>query len=71
MKSITKTKGDYLRVKEALEMLHENGVEWTEVYLRILIGEGKIKSIKLSKSRLVSTAEVHRIIGDFRAREAK
>lgn len=71
MKTPNQMNGDYLSVKDALQMLHDNGVDWTEVYLRILLGgkKPKIKSLKHSKSRLVPSSEIKRIIGERRAKD--
>lgn len=54
----------FLTVSEMRELLNKNGIEWTEVWIRLQISDGKIKSVKKYRSRLIPRGEVERIIRD-------
>ena len=58
---------DLLTVREAQEILRTNGVDWTTVWIRMQIGAGKIKSVKIFNARLIHRSEVSRIIRERRA----
>jgi hypothetical protein len=53
---------NFLTIKDAMVLLQFNGVEWSEIYLRMLCGTGKVKSVKQFNSRLIPREEVSRII---------
>ena len=53
---------DFLTVKEAQEILFTNGIDWTTVWIRMQIGAGKIKSVKMFNARLIHRSEVSMII---------
>lgn len=57
----------WLSVKEAKEFLDLNGVEWSEIWIRTLIGLGKIKSKKVFSSRVIDRKDLGRIIDDRKA----
>lgn len=51
-----------LTIKEAQEYLQLNGVEWSEVWIRMQISAGRIKSVKILNSRAIPRTELERII---------
>ena len=57
----------FLTVKESKEYLDLNGVEWSEIWIRTLIGLGKIKSKKVFSSRVIDRKDLGRIIEDRKA----
>lgn len=60
----TAAKKEFYTVSEMREALKERGVEWTEIWIRLQISDGKIKSEKKYRSRLIPREEVERIIRD-------
>lgn len=58
---------NYMTVKEARDYLAMNGVDWTLVWLRMKISAGTVKSEKRFNSRLISRAELARIIKEKKA----
>ena len=58
---------DFLSVKESQEYLAKHGVNWTEVWIRLQIGEGKIQSEKMFSSRVIPKSELDKIIKDKEA----
>lgn len=58
----------HLTVKEAREYLDLNGVEWSEIWIRTLIGLGKIKSQKMYNSRIIARSELEKIVKDRKGR---
>ena len=57
-----------LSVNEAQEYLELNGVDFSQVWIRTLIGLGKIKSKKVFSSRVIPRTELDKIIKDRKAR---
>lgn len=55
---------EFFTVNETREALKKGGVEWTEVWIRQQISDGRIKSEKKFSSRLISREEICRIIRD-------
>lgn len=58
----------WLTVEESQEFLDLNGVEWSQIWLRTLIGLNKIKSKKVFSSRVVDRKDLERIIEDRKSR---
>lgn len=58
-----------LTIKEAMELLELNNVRWTEIWLRTLIGMGKIISFKIFHCRVIPREEIHRIIKEQKEAE--
>ena len=52
----------YFSLKEASKYLEEKGVMWSEGYLRNLCAMKKIESEKQFTSRVISEAELERIV---------
>lgn len=59
-----------LTVRESLELLALNGIDWTEVWMRIQIGSGKIRSFKEKHMRLIPREEVMRIVKEHKTSRA-
>lgn len=55
-------KKEWFTVTEMREALKKGGLEWTEVWIRQQIGDGKIKSEKKFNSRIIHWTEIQRII---------
>lgn len=62
---------NYLTVRDAKKFLDMNGVEWTEVWIRLQIGAKKIKSRKIFGSRVIPREELSRIVSRKRAEAAR
>ncbi len=56
-----------LTVKEALEFLRLNGVGISEIWLRVMLGSGRIPSQKLMNRRLVSRNDLATYVKKRRA----
>jgi len=54
----------FLSVSEAKEFLELNGVTFSEIWIRTLIGLGKINSKKVFSSRVIFRSDLERIIAD-------
>jgi len=52
-----------------MELLELNNVRWTEIWLRTLIGMGKIISFKIFHCRVIAREEIHRIIKEQKEAE--
>lgn len=57
----------YCTISEAKDILEKNGIHWTEVWIRILVGKKKIKSVKNYNSRLITRQELDRVIKERKA----
>lgn len=57
---------DWYKISEARSILEKNGIPWTEVWIRIQVGKGVIKSKKVFSSRLIPKEELARIINERR-----
>jgi len=53
---------DFLTVKEALQYLSLNGIDYHEVHFRALLGTGAVKSKKVFSSRVVSRASLNSLL---------
>ena len=51
-----------LTVKESLELLAANGIDWTDVWLRIQIGRGTIPSFKEGNTRWIYRSHIMAVI---------
>lgn len=60
-----------LTVKEAMEYLHKRGINWSEVYFRMKISRGELKSELIYNSRILTKQEIDNAIKKFKKREAK
>lgn len=60
---------NYMTVKESRDYLAINGVDWSCVWLRMQVGGGKIKSIKMLNARLIPRTELSRIIKQEKKRK--
>lgn len=49
-------------MNQAREALKKGGIDWTEVWIRLQIGSGTIKSEKKFGSRVIPRLEIERII---------
>ena len=59
-----KTQNTLMTVRQAQEYLAENGLDWTEVWIRRLIGNGTIKSSMQFNSRVIAVTELNRILAE-------
>ena len=60
-----------MTVKKAIEYLHKRGVSWSEVYLRMKISRGELKSHLWFNSRILTKKELDRAIREVKTREEK
>lgn len=66
--TMTSLTDEYLTVKEAQAYLALNGIDYHPVYVRTLVGFGRIRSVKLFNARLVERASLNAFIADRRRR---
>ncbi|MEK7140489.1 MAG: hypothetical protein AAB815_01765 [Patescibacteria group bacterium] len=60
---------NYMSVKESRDYLAMSGVDWSCVWIRMQIGVGKIKSVKMLNARLIPRTELSRIIKQEKKRK--
>jgi hypothetical protein len=54
----------FLTVAEAQHFLEINGVTFSQIWIRTLVGLGKIKSKKVFSSRVIDRKDLERIVAD-------
>lgn len=53
---------NYMNIKDARNYLAMNGVDWSQVWIRMQVAAGDIKSVKMLNARLIPRTELSRII---------